>query len=329
MLSIFIFFISFVYNVCKKNLNILNKGNKNKIINSSFEYNFLDNNNIKKNAILGIIQKYSINKILPFFKSMIKANFTNCDVVMFVRYVPKNVIDYLKRINVIVYEISEEYKNVTRPTHLRWKMYINFLKDNKNKYNIIFCSDVVDVIFQKDIFKYYENHKSFLGLAIEDGTLDHEWSRKNIINFVGVKKHNIIHKNRIICMGTILGTSEKILEFSIILWETLKSNGFPLSDQGIANCLFYLDKIFDNFLVKSDNYGPIMTIGLSNRKNISLDKEQNILNFGGEVAAVVHQYDRMVDIQMILENKFCPESCVTFESGKSNSFNKQSVKKKK
>lgn len=34
-----------------------------------------------------------------------------------------------------------------------------------------------------------------------------------------------------------------------------------------------------------------MTIGITPPKNITLDKDNNILNFKGEIAEVVHQYD--------------------------------------
>ena len=76
------------------------------------------------------------------------------------------------------------------------------------------------------------------------------------------------------------------------------------TDQGIGNYLFYYEKVFNGSFIKSDNYGPVMTIGRTKRANIELDANQNILNFGGEIAAVVHQYDRKLDIVTIIKNKF-------------------------
>ena len=33
----------------------------------------------------------------------------------------------------------------------RWKIISDFLKENKDKYNLVFATDVRDVVFQKDI----------------------------------------------------------------------------------------------------------------------------------------------------------------------------------
>ena len=52
----------------------------------------------KKNVILGTLMKYSLEQILPFFNSLIQANFSNCDVVIFIRDVDIDIIRYLKRI---------------------------------------------------------------------------------------------------------------------------------------------------------------------------------------------------------------------------------------
>ena len=283
----------------------------------------------KKNIILSIIQKYSLGQIMPFFESLIKANFENCDVVMFVRKVSPNLINYLKSINVIVYEISEKYKNIRKPTHLRWKMFIDYLNKYKDKYRLIFSVDVRDTFFQKNVFRYYENYSEFLGIAIEDGTLDDNFSKRNIINLIGAGNHRVIHNERIICMGTLWGSINKFLEFANILWEKLKLYNFPRSDQGLANCLFYHEHLFKDFVVKSDNFGPVMTIGLTKRENILLDFEDNILNFKGEIASVIHQYDRKNDIRIKIIRRFSSKlsskikSIYNHKNISNNDFNKR------
>ena len=158
---------------------------------------------------------YKLDKILPFFKSLIKANFHNCDVVIFVRDVSKIIINYLDSIGIIVYEIPKKYKNINI-INLRWKMYLNFLEINKHKYKLILHCDIRDTFFQKDIFEYYQNHEPFLGVSIEDGTLNEKLNKKWIINFAGDKIYKMIKNERIICIGSLWGTIDKFLEFSII-----------------------------------------------------------------------------------------------------------------
>ena len=260
--NLFILFLALKLNICNEETISINNNSQsisNTFINSSIY------SNKKRNLLLGVIERYSFNDILPFFKSLIISNFYNCDIVMFVRKVSPTLIKYLKNIGVIVYEIAEKYRNFS-VIRLRWKLYINFLKEKKNDYNLVLSIDVRDTFFQKDVFKYYENYnQSFLGIAIEDGTLNDKYNKRWIIGFVGEEKHKIIQNERIICAGSIWGTLDKFLELANIIWENLLTN-FKTTDQGIVNYLFYYEKIFKDNIIKSDNYGPIMTIRLTDSK---------------------------------------------------------------
>jgi len=297
-----------------------NNSTLNETMNGIFKYKY--NNCSKKNVIIGVIEFYSLDKILPFFKSLIRASFYNYDVVIFVRNVSRIIIDYLKSIGVIVKEIPDKYKNVII-RNLRWKLYVDFLKDNINKYKLVFHSDIRDCIFQGDIFKYYENLEPFLGVALEDGTLNQGINRKWMIDYAGVEKHKIILNETIICVGSLWGTIDKFIEFSNIFWEKLIESPNAV-EQAIGNYIIYYDKLFKNLIVKSDNFGPVMTLARTKRENIILDSENNIINFRGEKAAVIHQYDRKKDIQVKIINKFCPELLYyQTQLKKNNELNKQ------
>lgn len=308
---IFIFFILCNYNKCNKNFkdsinyHCINHNRTNIVNSTNMPLKSSKNINNKKNVILSVIQRYSLIVVLPFFKSLAYAKVYNTDIVIFVRNISEILINYLKSIGVFVYEIPSKYKNIPI-INLRWKIYIDFLALNRNKYNLVFMADVRDTFFQKDMFKYYENKKSFLGIALEDDNLNEKINKKWVINIIGEEKHKIIKKERIICLGSLWGTFDKFFEFSNIIWNKLNiiKNS---SDQGIANYLIYHEKIFKDCLVKSDNFGPIMTIGITKRNKIILDKQNNILNFKGEIASVIHQYDRKRDIALKIIHKFCPE----------------------
>ena len=299
---IYLFFLNLY--LCEKNINVRKPIFFQQAKKKQLSENILiQPTSKKKNAILGLIWGYSIFSVLPFFESLNSVDFKNCDVIIFVKNISRSVLNYLKIIGVFIYEISEEYKNIS-VTKLRWKLYIDFLKEKRNIYNLIFITDIRDTIFQKDIFKYYENNNdSFLGVALEDGTLTHYLNKKWIINFAGEEKYAIIKDQRIICFGTLWGTLDIILKFLFIFWEKLKSN-HNSTDQGIGNYLFYYEKIFKEYLIKSDNFGQVITIGLTPRENIYLDSNNNILNFKGEIASVIHQYDRKPDIISKINSKF-------------------------
>lgn len=291
-------------NLCNEFINNENSNIYFKINNNDIIYNTFNSINLteKKNLILGTLARYSWKDILIFFNSLIQANFTNCDIVIFIKNVKKRIRNYLESIGVILFPIPNKYNNYDI-TKLRWKLYRDYLNNQKNKYNLIFTTDIRDVFFQKDIFQYYNKNISFLGIALEDETLDEKTNKKWITNFVGKEKHKAIKNEKIICFGSVWGSIDIILEFSKILWKRMKFDKNS-TDQGIGNYLIYFEKIFKDYIIKSDNFGPVMTIGWNKKENITLDSNDNILNFRGEVAYVIHQYDRHKDISMKIQEKF-------------------------
>ena len=300
-----------------KSNQIFNKTTINEIKNSTniygINYNLsyskkkLDTN--KKNLLIGTIENYDWDTIKPFFKSFQNAGFENCDCVMFVERLSISTINNLTSCGIIVYQIPENLQNFGIVT-TRWKIYEDFLNENQDKYNLVLATDVRDSYFQLDAFKFYDIDKSFLGIAIEDGKLteiaNHVW----IKNGYTEELFKTIKDERIICAGTVWGTADKFKEFSKVLWENLNSEWAKkndVTDQGVANYLISHDKLFNDCLVKSDNdEGRIMTIGISNKENFKFDSENNLKNYKkGEIAAVVHQYDRHKEFTKIVKDKFC------------------------
>ena len=109
-------------------------------------------------------------------------------------------------------------------------MYISFLEINKNLYNLVFHFDIRDTFFQKDVLDYFLNHKpyinykSFLGVTIEDDTLNEKIDKKWIIDYLDEQKHKVIQNERIICVGTMREILNKFLEFCIVFWDKLKES---------------------------------------------------------------------------------------------------------
>ena len=246
----FLIYLVFQFNSIKNDLVKVNfeviSQNKSKI----FLQNSISNTRkYPKNIIVGIISKYRWETVLPFFKSINEANFINCDVVMFVRDVSNNLIENLQKIGVIVYRIPEKYNNIST-INIRWKLYADFLREKK-EYNLVFSADVRDTIFQQNIFDYYKNNIKFLGVSIEDGLLTEKLNKKWVISICGTKIYETIMNERIICVGAIWGTYHEFLEFSNFFFQKLLA--YPNSiEQGIANYLFYHEKIFRNHIIKSD-----------------------------------------------------------------------------
>ena len=61
--------------------------------------------------------------------------------------------------------------------------------------------------------------------------------------------------------------------------------------------------MLNNYIITIDIYsGPIMAVDLSN-KIFSYDSEDNLLNFNGDIATAIHQFDRKPKIVEIVKKK--------------------------
>ena len=122
--------------------------------------------NIKKDLIVGYIYGYSWDKVRNYFISLVKVGFKNVDVVMFVNEISQDTIEKIKSFGVIVYPVPEN-PYLSKKCQ-RWEIYANFLKENKDIYNMVLYTDVKDTIFQNDVFQFYNSDKSFFGVSEED-----------------------------------------------------------------------------------------------------------------------------------------------------------------
>ena len=261
----------------------------------------------KKNLLIGVIKNYIWKNVSLFFKSFKKSRFRNCDCIIFVDNISQKTINKIKSYGAIVYPVPKKLKK-KKLINYRWKIYEDFLNSNPDKYNLVFTCDLRDAFFQKDVFKFYNLKKPFLGIAIEDGTISERVNKRWILNAYGKKLYKTIRNKRIICVGTIWGTAKKFCEFSRIMWKILDSKWSLLHkviEQAVANYIIYYKKLFNDCLVKSENKdGYVMTLALTKREKIILDSKNNILNGKGEIAAVIHQYDRKHDIVKKLTYKY-------------------------
>ena len=80
--------------------------------------------------------------------------------------VSESTINKIKSSDIIVHEIRDKYANFSI-INLRWKIYADFLKDNIDKYNLVFTADLRDSFFQLDVFKFYNSSGSLLLLKME------------------------------------------------------------------------------------------------------------------------------------------------------------------
>ena len=105
-------------------------------------------------------------------------------------------------------------------------------------------------------------------------------NKKWILNYAGEQKCKFIKNKSIICLGSLLGTLDKFLEFSKTLYKNLKENLKDI-DQGNTNYMIFYENFLNDYLIKSDNSGFMITIWNTKNEKISYYSENNILNFNG------------------------------------------------
>ena len=309
-ISTFLFYI-YLFNLFEsKNLS-----NNSKEIIISFNYetkleeqfqlrNLDSDNSNQKNLIIGLIKGYTWQIIKPFFISLISAKIQNYELVMFVDKLSEETLDKIKLCGAIIKDIPEKNLGFQDLIKYRWKLFSDFLKENKDKYNLVFATDVKDVIFQKDIFKYYNSTKPFISFNLEDTTLRNPLNKNWVRNFCKTNEEYFkIADEQVISEGTIISTIDKFIEFADTLWQEI-SNLSNINDQGAINYLIYYKKLLNDSIIMSDNTGPIMALGVTGTNKILLDSNNNVLNNKGKIAAVVHKYDRKPDIVRKINKKF-------------------------
>lgn len=191
MVNLFLIIFFSIFKVYSNSASNYNQ----KLINFSISFNN-NSNFIRKNLIIGVLTNYRWEDIASFIISYSESGFEDCDCIIFVYKVPQSTVNKIKSFGVIVYDIPEEYRN-KKIINSRWKIYEDFLFSNRNKYNLVLTTDLRDVFFQTDFFKYYKSNKSFLGVALEDGILSESLNRKWLINAYGKDLYNKIKNQRI------------------------------------------------------------------------------------------------------------------------------------
>ena len=295
-------------------LETKNDFNFQKVIDTDFNPNkyHIENNNLRnlnnfgrKNLIIGLIKGYNWSIIRTFFISLISANYQNYDLVIFVDKLSEETLNKIKLCGAIVIDIPQKNLNYHELVKYKWKLFSDYLKENRDKYNLVFTTDVRDVIFQKDIFKYYENNnKPFISFTLEDVTLRNQVNEHWVKQFCkNDKEYERIADEQAINGGIIISNTDLFIEFCDALLETL-SKSSKIFEQGAINYLIYYKKLFSDSVIITDNNGPIVTIFI-NKKNIThLNSENYLLNYKGEIAAIIHQYDRKPEIIRIIKFKY-------------------------
>jgi hypothetical protein len=190
----------------------------------------------------------------------------------------------------------------------RHLLYMQFLREHRQNYDRVFLTDCRDVYFQADPFSW--NLPRGLHLFLEDAS-----------NKIGRSIHNEnwlktqfnqtvfdeLKGETISCAGTVMGDTASVLEYlSKMVLQTMEARSLreTTGDQGIHNYLLY-KKFLHDVTIHNNWEGPVMTLGAMHPEDVRVNAQGFVVNNTGKVVPVLHQYDRIPQVEKILRDRLC------------------------
>jgi len=165
-------------------------------------------------------------------------------------------------------------------------------------------SDSRDLYFQSNPFNYpYKGEINFFleDIQINKCPVNSNWLKKTY----GAKIYNELSEKIVCCSGTVLGKHSSMINYLELMNQMIKKYPYQKSlkylltfrrdkegrgcDQGYCNFIAHKNYLKDSFFY-SNNNGPIATVLYL--KNISFNKNLELLNSLGKTYSIVHQYDK-------------------------------------
>ncbi len=216
-----------------------------------------------------------------------------------IHYLPHKIIHNLLNRGAKRFERLENYvKQFHLISGARFCYYYDYLAANKDKYEKVLLTDIRDVVFQADPFPDIKNAElNFYG---EDHKINNFYTAYWIKNAFGVKAFEKIKEETILCAGTTMGATEKMLHYlrQMIITQasiTAGLTGLDGFDQGVHNYLIY-NGYFPGACLNANYEGQVATLG--NASNMILNDAKELVNKRHQVIPVVHQYDRFPDLKL-------------------------------
>jgi hypothetical protein len=200
-------------------------------------------------------------------------------------------------------------------SNTRYLAYQYFLNLHDDMYDFVILSDGRDVFFQRDPFTFHwcdlgSDCAATLHAFIEHTDVDGQngtsrtiasclWNSRWILRCYGSHGLHEIGGNSIICSGVVVGSFRAISTWLQEMIHGMFNNqhcaAMHGADQGVHNFIVHTHDSNSSFSLKlwTNDAGPVSTIGGG---RLFRDGEGRVLNSRGDVAYIVHQYDRRPEI---------------------------------
>lgn len=261
------------------------------------------------NLVMTICMNYDYEIYERFIGSLFDSIKNNIQLVIFIGRKDEIHLKKLKELykNIIYIIVDNGYDHIV---NYRFKMYYEYLDNNKENYEYVFLCDSRDVLFQKNIFEHpllltnddlYIFEEETENIKIKDCRFNSLYIKKSGLNI-----QHLVHNKNILCVGTLLGNTRGILcylrQFNDIMDYMIKKENRELygTDSGINYYIIYGDLLKNVKICRCKNEDKLVyTMAFPNYLNLinytSILNENKQICYNGEVSYCVHQYDRLDD----------------------------------
>jgi len=272
---------------------------------------------IMKNLIIGGCTNYGINQLKPWVLS-IKEKMSDADKVMCVGNATTETKDWL---------VENGFKLVNMPTAnipihvLRFLSIYDYLSQHWYEYDYVITTDVKDVFFQRDPFKWLDDTTSITSkklVAGSEGMLykDEPWGNDNLMQAYGPYVHELNKYNEIYNVGTIGGKSEYVKDLVFNIFTNAVNRPIAICDQAVYNVLIQTQpyKNCTFFAKQSDGWacqaGTTVDPSKIEQFRPFLTEQEPVFDNGlvktciGDTFYIVHQYDRVPEWKKFVQEKY-------------------------
>ena len=262
-----------------------------------------------KNLIIGGFTNYGINQLKPWVISAKEVAGDN-DVVLVYGNATDETLDWLVEQNVVIVPMLQS-QNI--PIHvLRFLSIYEYLDKHWQYYDYVVTTDIKDVYFQADPFKFLVDRKLVIaseGLKYKD----EPWGNENLFQAYGPYVYEKFKDNEIFNVGTFGGKSEYVKDMVFHIFTNGINRPIPICDQAVFNVLINTQP-FKDIATKTIQWaaelGTIMDPSKIEhfRPNLLCDEpiwEDNKLKYSdGLIFPIVHQYDRVPELKKFVQQKY-------------------------
>jgi len=266
-----------------------------------------------KNLIIGGATNYGINQLKPWVLSAKEVAGIDNDVVLVVGNATQETIEWLEGQYVKVVPMI----NVQGvPIHvLRFLSIYDYLQKHWQEYDYVVTTDVKDVYFQVDPFKFLVDRK--LVVASEGLRYKNEpWGNENLYQTYGPYVYEKFKDNEIFNVGTFGGTSEYVKDMVFNIFTNATNRPIPIVDQAVFNVLINTQPFKDVIQTSTQwaaELGTIMDPSKIEQFRPNLLFPEPVFEDGlvkdwtGHVYPIVHQYDRVPILKKFVQEKYGQE----------------------